>query len=257
MTAEVVSILLEWSYKPENFLEEPILLDHKGINIEISDGVAQAIVDPELFHREDALRSDLTLLIESHLQSVQLTTHKGYEISKPSRTDLKSDGKKVVFAEVELNVACTMGSPDITITDKNGVVISDTKQERLDRQARCASLISEYKKIDLTLQHMLSSYSKAVVDPENELVHLYEVRDALSARFGKSDKAIKALDVRKLWNELGRIANELPLMQGRHRGKSAGQLRNAEQSELDRARDLAYALIEKYLDFLESENKAL
>ncbi|SFK21005.1 hypothetical protein SAMN05216302_10022 [Nitrosomonas aestuarii] len=101
---------------------------------------------------------------------------------------------------------------------------------------------------------MLKSYQKSVKDADNELVHLYETRDSLSERFGSKKSAIQKLGITSaVWDEIGKLANYLPLKQGRHRGKALGALRNAEQTELDKARKSVTHLIEKYLAHLEHD----
>ena len=47
-----------------------------------------------------------------------------------------------------------------------------------------ASLVDKYGNSDVTLDQMLKSYQNSVKDPDNEFVHLYEIRDSLSERFG-------------------------------------------------------------------------
>jgi hypothetical protein len=53
------------------------------------------------------------------------------------------------------------------------------------------------------------------------------------------------------WSRLGRLANSEPLKQGRHRGKSAGGLRDASESELVEARNIARSFVEAYLMYLD------
>ncbi len=100
---------------------------------------------------------------------------------------------------------------------------------------------------------MLKSYQNSVKDPDNEFVHLYEIRDSLSERFGSKKSAIKKLGITSNeWDEIGKLANALPLKQGRHRGKAVGALIDAEIAELEKARKSAAYLIEKYLEYLEA-----
>jgi len=94
----------------------------------------------------------------------------------------------------------------------------------------------------------------SVKNPDNEFVHLYEIRDSLSNKFGSKKNAIANLSITsKQWDEIGELANSLPIKQGRHRGKSAGSLRDAYLSELKRGRKSVANLIEKYLEYIESE----
>ncbi len=196
-------------------------------------------------------------IIESRLLAIQIMSHKGFDLSKPSRSELREDGNKNVFVAVEpLVLTLSGGLVDFVHRDKDGNIVSDTKQERLDKQERLAERIGKYQ-TDKTLAQMLKSYRRAVKDPKDELVHLYEIRDALSARFGKDKKAMRALDINKTdWKVIGNLANNEPLKEGRHRGKSAGILRPAKQTELELARKTAGSFIEKYLLYLENNQES-
>jgi len=251
--SKVLTVQLEWKYSPESYLEEPISILFEGGDLEIKDGIAVANIDPEAFNADSSILEDLTRQIESRLHAVQIMTHKDFELSKPSRTDIREDGKKNYFLEVEPCVfTMSAGAIDLIVKDKDGNVVSDSKKERLDKQKQFASLVGKHRATDATLDQMLKSYQKSVRDPSNELVHLYEIRDSLSDRFGSKKNAVKELDITNdEWNEIGKLANSLPLKQGRHRGKAVGKLRDAEPVELEKARESVALLIEKYLQYLE------
>lgn len=252
--SKVLSVQLEWKYSPKTYLEEPILIEFEGGELEIKEGVAVATIDPEVFHADDSIREELTKKIESRLYAVQIMTHKDFKLSKPSRSDTREDGKKNHFLELESCVITTsVGTVDIVVHDKDGNIVSDTKRERLNKQNTFASLVEKHRTHNVTLDQMLKSYQQSVKDPKNEFVHLYEIRDALSIRFGSKNNTIKALDITNgEWDEIGKLANTLPLKQGRHRGQSVGALRGAEPAELEMARKSAAHLIDKYLEFLEA-----
>jgi hypothetical protein len=145
------------------------------------------------------------------------------------------------------------GTVDLVVKDKDGYIVSDTKRKRLDKQKRFASLIDKHRPSDATFDQMLKSHQKSVKDSDNELVHLYEIRDSLSVRFGSKKNAIQKLGLTSAeWDEIGKLANTLPLKQGRHRGKAVGALRNAEIVELEKARKSVAYLIEKYIEYLET-----
>lgn len=250
---KVVSVQLKWKYSPDTYLEEPVSIKFKGGTLEIKDGVALTDIDPEIFHADQSLREELTKKIESRLHAVQIMTHKDFELSKSSRTDLQEDGKKHHFLEVDSCVmTMSVGSVDLIVKDKDGKIVSDTKRERLDKQSNFASLVEKHRSNDATLDHVLKSYQQSVRDPSNELVHLYEIRDALAKNFGSKKTAISALGITTdEWDEIGKLANHLPLQQGRHRGQATGSLRNAEPAELEMARKSSSNPVEKYLEFLE------
>lgn len=252
--SKIVTVQLEWKYSPKTYLEEPISISFVGGDLEIKDGAAIAKIDPDLYHTDSSMRKYLTRQIESRLHAVQIMTHKDFELSKPSRTDIREDGKKNHFLEFEAcNMTMSGGAVDIIIKDKDGNVVSDTKRERLDKQNHFASLVDKHRNSDATLDQMLTSYQKSVKDPDDELVHLYEIRDSLSERFGSKKTARDQLGITSNeWDEIGKLANSLPLKQGRHRGKAVGTLRDAELAELQKARKSVVYLIEKYLEYLDT-----
>jgi len=207
----VVSVQLEWKYSPETYLEEPISIEFEGGTLEIKDGVALADVDPEIFHADQSVREELTKKIESRLHAVQIMTHKDFELGKSSRTDLQEDGKKHHFLEVDSCVmTMSVGLVDLIVKDKDGKIVSDTKRERLDRQSNFAFLVQKHRSSDATLDQVLKSYQQSVRDPSNELVHLYEIRDAIDKKFSSKKAAISALGITTdEWDEIGKLANHL------------------------------------------------
>ena len=253
--SEVISIQLEWKYKPENFLEEPVTISHKGVDIELKEGLAKAEIKPVVFNSYDNLIDELTNQIHNRLKSVQLISFKSYELSSPGRTDIKENGKKKYYLSGKVgNYIISGGSVDFVHRDKNGNIIRDTKKERLDKQDKYTELLNKYSD-DETLSQMLTSFSNAVEDPDNELVHLFEIRDALIHKFDSKKETRRILSITKPhWNNFGNLANNLPLNQGRHRGSNVGQLRDATKEELNQARDLARMFIEKYLEYLNSQS---
>ena len=182
-------------------------------------------------------------------------THQQYNIGKPSRYDLKEDGTKNIYLQVEDIICVASINSDIIIKDEDGNVISDTKQERIDKKKWFAETSVKFRSKDQTLDQMLKSYSASVSDPNNELVHLYEIRDAVSKKFGGKSKASSNLGITKNeWRVFGLIANKKPLLQGRHRGSYAGNLRQADVSELETCRKIASKTVENYMIHLINTN---
>lgn len=249
----VVSIELEWNYTPLNYLEEPINLVFDGVSLDIKNGKGRAVITPEQFEKNSTIKEDLHNFIESRFQAVQIFNHKDFELSSPSRTDLREDGKKHHYLQVNsVTFGMTCSSVDFVVKDKNGNIKSDTKRDRLERQNNYAEILEKHRNTDPTLLQLCSSYQMSVKDPDNEFVHLYEVRDALVTRFTSKKLALRELNITSTqWDEIGKLANTLPLKQGRHRGKAPGLLRNANPSELEQGRKSAVNLIEKYLEYLE------
>ena len=110
-----------------------------------------------------------------------------------------------------------------------------------------------YRASDATLASLLRSNDAAVRDPGNELVHLYEIRDALSVEFGGHKQARSRLGISSAdWSRFGLLCNNEPLRQGRHRGNTGAALRDATDSELMDARRIARDMVEAYLSHLDT-----
>lgn len=141
--------------------------------------------------------------------------------------------------------------------DKKGNEISNPAEERKKKSVDFAILIDKYKDTDKYFMKMRSSYYSSISDPDNEFVHLYEVRDTVSSLFKGSKEAMNTLNISKSrWDVLGKLANIEPLLEGRHRGsvKQSVELRRANTYELKMARQCAVELIEKYLNYREQQN---
>jgi hypothetical protein len=243
---KIASILLEWKYEPSNYFKAPISISEPGVEISISDGLAKATIDTNIFKLTSTFEDDLTKIIESRLFAVQIITHSDFSLTGPNRSDFGEDGKKLPFMR-----AGTGHFRDTFFPIESHY----ERQERANKERWFAEIIAQYRSNDIILDQILHSYRMAVKDSGNELVRLYEIRDALTGKFNNEKSAREKLGIIKQdWNLLGDLANNQPLKQGRHRGKSAGLLRDATTSELNSARKIAKNLIEKYLHYLENNN---
>jgi hypothetical protein len=144
---------------------------------------------------------------------------------------------------------------DTITTDEKGVVIHDSRRERIEATKNLAELSVRHG-ANPTARRMLESFDAAIRYPGNELVYLYEVWDALQTKFRRNKKGRKALGISRpdrSW--LTNLANKEPLNQGRHRGRF-DTLRDATFEELAKARKIANEMIEKFLFYLDGQHKA-
>lgn len=245
-------VVLEWSYTPKDYFEDEIHIDHGDYVIIINEGTVKALINPEVYDEKHEMRTALHESINKRFLGAQLVTHKHYELSKSSMHRLHPDGRKDVtlFAET-MGFTIISGNIDIIAKDKDGNILRDSRKDRIEKKKNLAELAEKYSS-DVVATSLLGSYNKSVRDPDNELVHLYEIRDALSKFFGGEEETQKTLSLSASdWSRLGQLANSEPLNQGRHRGKSLGDLRDATQNELKEARTIASTFIESYFVYLE------
>jgi hypothetical protein len=247
-------VLLEWKFSPPDYFEEPIEISRQDYTMTSADGQVQAKIDSAIFEADPDMRQRLHDALNDRFLGVQLFTHRAYELSRSTKTRVHPDGRRDIFVEPEpARIVLSAGTVDIQITDKDGNVIADSKRDRIEKKKSLAELIGTHRPTDSLLASLLKSQAAAVRDPNNELMHLYEIRDALSAKFGGDSATRTALGIGSTeWSRFGQLCNNAPLRQGRHRGKTAGVLRDATEAELTEARGIARAMIEAYLRHLEA-----
>ncbi len=247
-------MMLSWSFSPPDYFEEPIEILRQDYTMTIADGQVHANFDSAIYEAKPEARAELHDALNDRFLGVQLLTHRAYELSRPNVTRVHPDGRRDIFVEIEpISIKVSMGTVDVRLIDKDGNVIADSKRERIEKKKSLAELIAARRTKDTLLASLLQSHAAGVRDPNDELVHLYEIRDALSAKFGNDAATRTALGIsRTQWSRFGALCNDEPLRQGRHRGENAGTLRDATDGELIEARGIARAMIESYLRYLDA-----
>jgi hypothetical protein len=156
----------------------------------ITEGKVLARVDSRIYDADPDIERRLRDTLNDKFLGVQLLTHRAYELSLPSVTRVHPDGRHNICIEaVPARVECFVLPMDIKVGDKGG----NSRQERIEKKKIFAELASAHRATDLLLGALLQSYDASVHDPENELVHLYEIRDALSTKFGGSKAGAQPL----------------------------------------------------------------
>lgn len=245
-------MLLEWQFTPPNYFEEEVSLQRPDYTLKIANGKVECELPTAVYESNPDVKDQIHRMVEDRFLGAQLVTHQPFDLSKPSVTRVNPDGSNHYFVEMHAAVVVS-GTADVRVTDAQGNVLSDSRQERIDYRRRLGDEVEKYRNQDVALSAAMASYSESVRDPNNELVHLYEVRDAFAKRFGGEDRARAALSISKQqWSRLGDLCNNQPLKQGRHRGKDLGALRDATSAEIFEAREIARQMIESYLLFLHS-----
>jgi len=248
------AIVLEWSFSPHDYFEEAIEICRKEYTMTIANGQVHARIDSAIYSAYPDMRWVLHDALNDRFLGVQLLTHRAYELSRPTMSRVYPDGHKDIFIEAEPgHFAISGGVADSQVIDKDGNVIADSKRERLEKKRSLAELVTAHRATDVLLAALLRSHAAAVHDPNNELVHLYEIRDALSTRFGRENATRTSLGISaSQWSRFGQLCNSEPLRQGRHRGKAGGVLRDATEDEPTEARRIARVMIEAYLQHVEA-----
>jgi len=245
-------IKIEWHYTPPSYFEEKLILEREGYSIEISDGDITAQMTADFFDSQPGLHDLMTQELNYYFLGAQLIRRQAFEIHGGAIIRIWPDGRKdtTIVAQTAV-MKMTTWLADLVYTDQEGRV-HDTRRDRIDTTKSLAERSARHAATDRTARKMLDSFDAAVRDPENELVHLYEVWDALKQKFQGESAARHALGIsRSVRSKLGRLADDEPLNQGRHRGQHAGSLRDATVEELDEARAIARDMLASYLKYLD------
>jgi hypothetical protein len=251
---------LSWTFSPAEFFEQELVTGGEGYTLTISNGAAVATFEPGVYEANPQVREVVQRELENRLLGVQLVAYQAYTLNGPTTVQIKVDGTRNTIVQARADqMLAGFGTPDVLQTDPNGLIVVDTKRARISRKAEAANLIAKVAMTDSLLSHLVRSHRSAVNDPDNELVHLYEIWDALKTELGGQSKACAILGVlERERSRFGEICNELPLLQGRHRGKTAVksgvELRDATERELNDARQFAQTLILRYAAFAEKRS---
>jgi hypothetical protein len=251
--------LLKWKFTPADFFEQPVAFVTPQARIDVGLGEAEMRAPISAF--PGMSNAEVCNLMHAELDARfiggQVQSHLPFVLDRPSFSILHADGTSTAIAfAAGATIRVSVGRVDFVTTDASGNVVQDSRKERIQAKQSFAELAARHFD-DPTANAILRSYAAAIADPANELIHLYEVRDALFKTF-PSPPGTKAKDriltvaqavgvgIDKL-NRLHELACDLPLAQGRHRGTHRGALRAATDEELDEARSSARAMIEGYL----------
>ncbi len=230
---------LEWTYTPADFFEAPYQCTESEYQIVIENGRAVVTLQvprhPVEQALEDRIRASLTAIFLVRQMQMQRT----FDLGGP-RICQHAEGRKDIAITPKTGHCEVLGNRlDFRLGGAAGEVIRDTKAERIAGHTALLNEIAPKLAQSPTLRELLASYSDAVSDPSNELVHLYEVRDALAKHYGGESAARSALNISTAeWKRLGVLANVEPLEEGRHRGKHIVGRRGASPAELEEARGM-------------------
>ena len=228
---------LEWTYEPADLFEASYRLETAEYDLVFDGGRAVATLRSAQNPVDSVLEGYVTTQIQNVFLARLLQVRRTYELHGP-RIYQHAGGKKNVTIRVgSAALTRAAGRADVLVTDSAGHVLRDTRTERIAEDTAALDLLATKAVQSRTLRGVLESYSRSVSDPDDEFVHLYEVRDALSVHYGNEGSARAALGISKAeWQTLGLLANVEAIQEGRHRGKHPGGRRRATQAELDEAR---------------------
>jgi hypothetical protein len=231
---------LEWTYQPADFFEAPYRYANREYELLVEEGRAIAT----LCTPQDPVNEELGTRIRAHIENLllakQLQVRGKYDLLGPHICQ-HTEGRRNVAIQIPCSAALAFaGQVDFIVQDAAGNIVRDSRAERVAEHTQLLDFITPRLAQSPELREMVKSYSRSIADPSNELLYLYEIRDALSKYYGREEEARAALIISNAeWKRLGRLANEQPLEEGRHRGKHLAGRRDASDAELEDARGIA------------------
>ena len=231
---------LEWTYEPADFFEVAYRNVQKEYELVIENGRVVATLASPQRPVPDNLHEQIKRCVDSIFLIRQLQVHRICTLQGPRVYQHMAGQINVdIRLGAALRVVASVGTPDIILRDQAGNIVRDTRAERIAADTGMLDSIAPKLARSPILHEMLMSYSRSISDPSNELVHLFETRDALRKHYGIIGAARTALNIgRNEWERFDTLANEEPFEQGRHRGRNIGGLRAASNDELKEARSI-------------------
>ena len=211
-------IEIHWIYVPADYFEEKTVLNCDGYSVEIEDGHITARMSAEFFDKRPDLPSSIRKELDSHFQSAQPIRRKVFEIDGGGFTRIWPDGRRnSTLAVHRAELALVSDQVDLVQTDNSGVVVGDTRRDRIEATKNLAQLAARHAS-NPTVRKMLNGFDRSVREPEIELVRLYEVGEALAEAFGgRKAAAGDALGIS--YSRFEALTNDSRLKQGRHSGQ--------------------------------------
>jgi hypothetical protein len=203
----VVTVVLAWEFTPHDYFEQSFTVSRDDYTMAVDNGTVRATVDVAVFDATPNMKDTLCADLDARFVASQLFNHRPYELSRPTMARLRPDGSGDIFAEPKGEQArVSAGVVGVQKVDADGTF--DSRAERREHERLLADRISAHSG-DGLLGELKAFFQRAMQEPDNELWHLYDIRDALSKKFGGEKNTRAALGgSADEWSRLGL----LPLM---------------------------------------------
>src|SRR5437773_3032904 len=213
---------LEWPYKPADFFEAPYQSQTDAYTIVADAGTVLVTLAAPSDPISPRLQNQITKHVEGLFLARQLLVHRAFGLESVRVCQHRLDGGKkseMSFAAKVSFVSATASEHlstaeqcDVTVHNASGRLAQDSKSARIAEHTKFIDSVAPKLAGSATLDVLLESYKAAVADPANELVHLYQIREALAKHYGGNAKARRKLPIsQQEWNRFNILANVLPL----------------------------------------------
>jgi hypothetical protein len=265
MSNKVGSIVMTWRYSPSGYLGDLDVLVVKGYEIVISHDDVKVRIPAHLYDGTTDSFNEVEEILEKLFDSAMVANNSKYSISCKSINNYPGDGTEgVVLWPQNCVHSQFVKSVAIKQYDKDGRLVYDYEEEERKRKeqeiqmrnelASRLSYLSAAVIGDKTAIKIVGSYKASLDNDQYALVHLYEIRDALSTHFKGKKAAIKALNITKSdWDRIGDLANSEAVKGSRHEGKFSGPLSELSESLVKEAQRAAQKLVLAYFEYCKNK----
>lgn len=242
---------MEWDFSPDDFLEYELVDEVNRSTINVSAGKI-VVLAPDDGTDTQVIVERTQAVVTLLFQCARIYRRGRYTTSGPSVMRIHENGKRdyVVLPD---SVTVFWGKPgfDFIVHDQQGKMIFDSATDRKSKKMALTSVALKIQETNPIVKFALSAFNSSIEQPENELIHLYEIRDAAKRYFGNSELAKSGLPIcNKLWSRFGHLTSNAPLKQGRHRGFRYEDLRDATEKELEEVRTIARAILQRLFEHI-------
>ena len=165
--SENAKIQLKWVYTPTDFFEEKettLLPDYEHT---IENGEVTVSMDLNEYQSLPGIQEQLHNLLIGIFRGAALVSQKPFTLKAGGEEIIYPDGRRSISLRVNsINMVMTMGNVDLIVKDQNGLIIANSKQERLNKRRKLSILSAKYRVNDPVVESILSSFEKSLNDPE-------------------------------------------------------------------------------------------
>lgn len=249
-------IILEWKYDPKSYFESDIVFDDNELRMRMFDGSVKL----ELLNYNSDFEPDhekYNSFVESYFIAEMIGKRTYYDLKIGAIVIEDNDGLKeeILIPWIVTHNMSFSAKVRVIKNDKDGNILYDSEEEEKKKLLELLKNIQNVYDKDEVVPHIIKSFKNSILFPDDELVYLYEIIDAIQTYFKSKSKALHELKISKAnWSELGKICNKLPLKQGRHRGQMIGTIKDSSAFELETARSISKKIIHTFIDYLNRKN---
>lgn len=237
-----------WQYTPPDFFSQDLPeVDRPGGTWRLANGRAACVLVPPQDPLPDELCDKLRITLQPMFDQRCCASDRQYTLGEHPNIEQHTEiglNRVIILGTGRLRATGSSVGMSVSIADASGEVISSTGQQQLDQEAKGLADTAVKQQAVPTLARLYEAYRRAIESPEHEPIRLFEIVELLNAHFGKNRKAKAALiGTANAYTTLGTLANDLPIVEGRHVGKHADALRPMTDEERQQGRAAARALI--------------